>query len=377
MQPSDAAYRSGRVGPPLWTILREAVIRSSRETKRMAALGVLAWIALIALQAFDSTRTSGVAGLAEFLSAVLGSAGGMLFVFGNLLEVSANASAVVGSEPGRAEAHRRLLIALPVIALAAASLLAAGIALMIVRAALGTPLVFAGVMAALFAGVFILSAHSTVRASRQLNAHARAEADEELAVARAQSSQAQLAALQARMNPHFLFNALNTIAALIPEDPRGAERATESLANVLRVTLERTAERMGTVAEEVAYVRSCLDIEQQRFGERLRVEWTIDPAVESAPLPPLVLQPLVENSVRHGAGGKLHGIAVRIAVTGCDGTLILSVDDNGPGIPAAHIERTGLGNLRKRLASLYGASASLEIDRGSPGAHVRVRVPLG
>jgi LytS/YehU family sensor histidine kinase len=248
-------------------------------------------------------------------------------------------------------------------------------ALIIVRVALGTPLVFAAIMAAVFGGVFILSASSAGRASRLLYAHARAEADA-ATVARAESNQAQLAALQARMNPHFLFNALNTIAALIPEDPGGAERATESLARVLRVTLERTGESMGTVAEEVAYVRSCLDIEQQRFGDRLRVEWAIDPAVESAPLPPLILQPLVENSVRHGVGGRLDGIAVRIAVTQSNGALILSVDDSGPGMPGAHVEGTGLGNLRKRLASLYGSSASLEIDRGSPGAHVRIRIPL-
>lgn len=376
MSSSDATLRSGPVGPPIWTILREAVVRSSRETKRKTALGLLAWIALIGLQGFDSARTSGVAGLTEFLSALLGSTGGMLVVFANLLEASAEAAVVVGSEPGRADAYRRLLIALPVVALAAASLLAVGIALMIVRAALGTPIVFAGIMAAVFVSVFILSAHFAVRASRLLYAHARAEADA-AAVARAESTQSQLAALQARMNPHFLFNALNTVAALIPEDPRGAERATESLAKVLRLTLERTAELMGTVAEEVAYVRSCLDIEQQRFGDRLRVEWAIDPTVESAPLPPLVLQPLVENCLRHGAGGKLDGIAVRIAVTLSGDTLILSVGDNGPGIPAGYVEGTGLGNLRKRLASLYGSSASLEIDRDSTGAHVRVRVPLG
>jgi two-component system sensor histidine kinase AlgZ len=375
MQFPEPTLRPDRAGPPLWTILREAVVRSSRETKRAATLGVLAWIALLAVQAFDSARTSGVAGITEFLSAVLASAGGMLFVFGNLLEASADSAVVPGSDPGRAEAHRRLLIALPVIALSAASLLAAAIALMIVRATLGTPLVFAGIMAAVFIGVFVLSAHSSVRASRRLYAHARAEADA-ATIARAESSHAQLAALQARMNPHFLYNALNTIAALVHDDPRGAERATENLAQVLRLTLERTGELMGTVAEEVAYVRSCLDIEQQRLGDRLRVEWNIDPRIESAPLPPLALQPLVENAVRHGAGGKLDGISVVIAVTKSNGTLILSVDDNGPGIPAAHVEGTGLGNLRKRLASLYGSSASLEIDRTSPGAHVRVRIPL-
>jgi signal transduction histidine kinase len=359
-------------GPPLATILRDAVNRVSPATKRTAALGALAWIALIGLQAYDSAHTGGIPGLVEFLSALSGSAGGMLFVFGNLLEASVSAGD--GMDPVRTESHRRLLIALPAVALTAASFLAVGIALMIVRAALGTPFMFAAIMTAVFAAVFMLSARSAVRASRLLYAHARAEADA-AAVARAESSEAHLAALQARMNPHFLFNALNTIAALIPDDPRSAERATESLAHVLRQTLDRTAERMGTVAEEVAYVRSCLDVEQQRFGDALRVDWEIDPAIESAPLPPLVLQPLVENAIRHGAGGKLDGILVRIAVSRSGTTLVLAVDDNGPGIPAAYIEGTGLGNLRKRLASQYGSAASLDIDRSSPGAHVRVRIP--
>jgi signal transduction histidine kinase len=365
--------RMQAVGPPLATILRDAIVRVPPETKRTTALGVFAWIALIGLQAYDSAHTGGIPGLLEFLSAVSGSSGGMLFVFGNLLEASLSTGA--GADPGRTESHRRLLIALPAVALIAASLLAVGMALMLVRAALGTPFVFAAIMAAIFAAVFLMSARSAVQASRLLYAHARAEADA-AAAARAESSRAQLAALQARMNPHFLFNALNTIAALIPDDPRGAERATESLAHVLRRTLDRTAEHMGTVGEEVAYVRSCLDIEQQRFGDALRVEWHIDPTIESTPLPPLVLQPLVENSIRHGAGGKLDGIQVCIAATRSGTTLILTVDDNGPGIPPGHVEGTGLGNLRKRLASLYGASASVDIDRSSPGAHVRVRLPI-
>jgi two-component system sensor histidine kinase AlgZ len=376
MHAADLARPSDRGGPPLWTILRDAVVRSPAETKRMSTLGGLAWISLIALQAFDSANTGGVPGLVEFLSAVAGSTGGMLFVFGNLLEASAGVAATPDREPLAAESHRRLLIALPAIALSAASLLAAGIALMIVRAALGTPFVFAGIMTALFCGVWILSARSAVRASRLMYSHARAEAAA-AAAARAAAAEAQLAALQARMNPHFLFNALNTIAALIPDDARAAERAVENLAKVLRLTLERTAERMGTVAEEVAYVRSCLEIEQQRFAESLRVVWDIDPSTESAPIPPLVLQPLVENCVRHAAGGKLDGIVVRISAARAGDSLLLAVDDDGPGIPAAYLEGTGLGNLRSRLASLYGSAATIEIDRRSPGAHVRIRLPLG
>jgi LytS/YehU family sensor histidine kinase len=340
----------------------------------MVALGVAAWLGVIALQAYDSAGTSGAPGVAEFLSAACGSAGGMLFMFGSLLEAGAQVTPSNGRDATRAEAFRRLLIALPAIALGAASLLAAAIVLMIVRVTLGTSPVFAGIMALVFAAVFVLSARSAVRAARLLHAHARAEADA-AAAARAEAGEARLAALQARMNPHFLFNALNTVASLIGTDAGAAERATENLARVLRLTLERTAERMGTVGEETDYVRAYLDLEQQRFGGRLRVEWAIDPSAESAPLPPLVLQPLVENALRHGASARMDGITLRLAIARFAGRLTISVDDDGPGFPPRWSEGTGLGNLRQRLASLYGPSASLEIDRGSPGGHVRLEIP--
>ena len=370
----STALTSAAAGPSIWTIVREAVTRAPRDTKRMVGFGVVAWVGIIALQAYDSAGTSGASGVAEFLSALCGSAGGMLFMFGSLLEAGAEVTPADGRDAQRAEAFRRLLIALPAIALMAASLLAAAMALMIVRAALGTPLVFAGIMAAVFAGVFVLSTRSAVRAARLLHAHARAEADA-AAAARAEAGEAQRAALQARMNPHFLFNALNTVASLIGTDAAAAERATESLARVLRLTLERTAERMGTVGEEIDYVRAYLAVEQERFGGRLRVEWTIDPLVESLPLPPLVLQPLVENSLRHGASARLAGITIRITAAQHSGRLVLSVDDDGPGFPPAFAEGTGLGNLRQRLTSLYGPAASLEIERGAPGGHVRLEIP--
>lgn len=376
MQARLARVASEDAGPPLRTILAEAMARAPDETKRTVALGAIAWVGLIALQAYDSADTPSAAGVAEFLSAVCASAGGMLFLFGHLLESAAEVEPAAGRDAARAVAFRRLLIALPAIALAAAALLGAAIALMIVRAALGTPLVFTGIVAAVFAAVLALTARSAISAVRLLHAHARAEADA-AAAARAAADAAQLAALQARLSPHFLFNALNTVASLIRTDPRGAERATEDLANVLRATLERAVERMGTVRDEVAYVRSYLELEQQRFGARLRVEWAIDPAVEDCPLPPLILQPLVENALHHGVAARLEGATIRVTAAESAGTLAISVDDDGPGFPAAHEEGTGLGNLRQRLASLYGSEASLAIDRGAPGGHVRVGIPAG
>ena len=131
---------------------------------------------------------------------------------------------------------------------------------------------------------------------------------------------------------------------------------------------------MGTVAEEVDYVRAYLALEQERFGPRLRVEWDVDPRLADAPLTPFVLQPLVENALRHGIGARLDGGTIRIAVQPSADGLTVSVSDDGVGFPPAPVERTGLGNLRQRLSTLHGSRASLHIDRTATGACVRVHV---
>jgi two-component system sensor histidine kinase AlgZ len=362
-------------GPRLSTVIREAMAAAPRETRRTAAFGVIAWLGLIALQAFDSANAPGAVGASEFLSAVCGSAGGLLFIVGHLLEASASARAGTALDAPRTEAFRRLLIALPAIALASASLLAAAIALMIVRGVLGAPLVFVTIVSAAFAAVLVLSARSAVRACRLLYSHARAEASR-AAAARAEAAEAGFAALQARMNPHFLFNALNTVAALIRTDPAAAERATEDLSDVLRLTLERTADRMSTLDDEITYVRAYLAVEQQRFGDRLRVEWDIPPDAAVAPVPTILLQPLVENAIRYGAGARVDGVTIRISAASEPGAVRLRVDDTGPGFGPAWREGNGLGNLRQRLVSLYGDRAAVEVDRTAPGGHVRVKIPV-
>ena len=193
---------------------------------------------------------------------------------------------------------------------------------------------------------------------------------------RAEVGEARMAALQAQMNPHFLFNTLNTVAALVKRDPAAAERTIENLSAVLRTTLDRSQQPLATVRDELQNVRAYLDIEQQRLGGRLQVQFDIDPRSEDRTVPTMTLQPLVENALRHGIASRIEGGTVRIGIRETDGALRLTVEDDGPGFAARHREGTGLGNLRRRLETLYGEEASLTVSRGAPGGRVTVTVPV-
>jgi LytS/YehU family sensor histidine kinase len=171
-----------------------------------------------------------------------------------------------------------------------------------------------------------------------------------------------------------LFNALNTVASLVRSNPPAAERVVENLSDVLRQTLRRSTAGMSTVGEELEYVRTYLQLEQERWGSRLRVEWDVDEEARMRPLPPLALQPLVENALAHGIGSRLTGGVITIAIR-AGNPLTLSVKDDGPGFPARWKEGTGLGNLRERLQAIYGGRASLDVASTPDGARVTVAVP--
>jgi LytS/YehU family sensor histidine kinase len=141
------------------------------------------------------------------------------------------------------------------------------------------------------------------------------------------------------------------------------------------MTLERSTVPIRTVGDEIAYVRAYLDVERQRWGDRLSVAWHVAPGLDALPLPPFVLQPLVENALRHGLGAREAGGHLVIRVGRTDTHLVLGVEDDGEGFPPRYEERTGLGNLRGRLAALYGGSASMVID-GAGGARVTLSLPL-
>jgi two-component system sensor histidine kinase AlgZ len=180
------------------------------------------------------------------------------------------------------------------------------------------------------------------------------------------------------MNPHFLFNTLNAIASLIPEDPALAETMIERLAGVLQYALE--AGKRGTVSlgEELAAVRDYLGIEQARFGARLRSSIDVSPELHALALPPMLLQPLVENAVLHGLAGRDGGGEITITARGDEQAVVLTVADDGvgPGGSSRSGTRTGLASVRERLALTYGDAALFAVrERAGGGFECELRVP--
>jgi len=194
--------------------------------------------------------------------------------------------------------------------------------------------------------------------------------------ARQEALRAQLAALQARTDPHFLFNSLNTVASLIDEDPAKAEEAVHRLSAMFRYTLEGSRQELVPVADEIAMVRNYLETESLRFGERLQHEVVVEPAVEPWLLPPLTLQPLVENAIRHGIEQVRADGRVRVEVAADGNDLVLTVEDNGPGHdPRSNGAGTGLNDMATRLRLRYDDRASLEHGPSHPGYRATVRLP--
>jgi hypothetical protein len=191
-------------------------------------------------------------------------------------------------------------------------------------------------------------------------------------------TEAELRALRSQVDPHFLFNTLNTIVDLIASDPRAAEAMTERLAEFFRYTLTRARHPLTTLEEELSCVRHYLDIERVRFGDRLTVEIACDSTVAQARVPSLILQPLVENAVRHGLAPRLEGgrLSIRADLDGA--SLHLQVVDDGMGMPSPGGRSAGVGlrNVRERLAALYGQSARLAVGPGADGSGTRVELFL-
>ena len=198
--------------------------------------------------------------------------------------------------------------------------------------------------------------------------------------ARAESlaAQAQLDALRAQLNPHFLFNALHTVVHLIPREPRQAAQAAEQIAALLRTTLERDRD-VVSLGDELTFVERYLDLERIRFGERLRVNVQVDAESRAATLPSFALQTLVENAVRHAAAPRVEPTDITITAQTSDGMLRITVQDSGEGFAdaphPANGAGTGLRRLRERLVVLYGHRASLTV-LASPGAGVAASLSI-
>ena len=192
-----------------------------------------------------------------------------------------------------------------------------------------------------------------------------------------QLSTARFSALQAQVNPHFLFNTLNTIAVLVRDNDRnGAVRIVEQLSEVLRRTLRNLSNEVA-LTDELDLVRQYLAIEQARFSDRLRADFDVGDGLSGAAVPSFALQHLVENAVRHGIAKRAEASRVRVAARRDGSALELTVTDDGPGIgtatvPAGH----GLDNTRERLRALYGDTASLTVTMAPGGGTVAtIRVP--
>jgi two-component system, LytTR family, sensor histidine kinase AlgZ len=196
------------------------------------------------------------------------------------------------------------------------------------------------------------------------------------AEARRLATEAQFASLESRVQPHFLFNTLNSIAALIPQDPVGAERMTGQLASLLRSSLDTAATPLVPLEQELKIVTDYLEIERVRFGERLRYDIQVDRGLEDMAVPRLSLQTLVENSVKYAVSQSRTGATIHVRARRDNDRVRLDVEDDGPGFesesePPGH----GLALLRERLRMTCGASGTLTVDQSTGHTVVRIEIP--
>ncbi|MDT4897515.1 MAG: two-component system, LytTR family, sensor kinase [Acidobacteriota bacterium] len=194
-------------------------------------------------------------------------------------------------------------------------------------------------------------------------------------------AQAQLDALRMQLHPHFLFNTLNSISVLMAEDVRQARRMLTRLSDLLRASLENKGAHEVSLKEELEFLESYLEIEQTRFQDRLTVRMEIDPKALDARVPNLILQPLVENAIRHGIAPRAAAGLVEIRARRENGMVQLEVSDNGAGLSASSQESLmkgiGLSNTRARLEQLYGAAHRFELHNGEGrGLTVTIAIPF-
>jgi two-component system sensor histidine kinase AlgZ len=186
---------------------------------------------------------------------------------------------------------------------------------------------------------------------------------------------ARLAELQSRIRPHFLFNTLNTALALVRLDPARAEDVLEDLAELFRVALSESGASV-TLGEEVALAQRYLAIEQIRFGERLRVSWELDPDAAAARVPPLLLQPLVENAVRHGVEPAAAGGTIRVRTKVKAGRAVVVIENTVPAEPSRPGNGMALKNVRERLNLMHDVAAQFDTRTAPNLFRVQIGVPL-
>ena len=239
-----------------------------------------------------------------------------------------------------------------------------------------------GVLGIMLLTVIISSVLLAILIPRERAAHALlriAQEEARVAAAEKETTVARMQLLEAQVEPHFLYNTMAHVVSLIDAEPATAKRMLERLTALLRLSAS-AGSAGGTLQGQVDHLRAYLDILGLRMGPRLR--WTIDipPELAALPVPPMLLQPVVENAIKHGLEPKLEGGTISVTARRDDGRLVLAVTDTGMGFREHRDSRsTGLGlpNLRDRLATLFGGAASVTIEDHAPaGARVTIALPL-
>jgi signal transduction histidine kinase len=239
-------------------------------------------------------------------------------------------------------------------------------------------LLFTCFLATGYAIRYFMRAGERSRAAVRL-AEERARLEGELTRAELQLARSQLQVLKMQLDPHFLFNTFNAIAALMHRDAAAADRMLTRLSELLRITLARAGDQEVTLREELEFLRLYLEIQLSRFGDRLAVDWRVDPGAEGAAVPHLLLQPLVENAVQHGIAQVRGPGRIGITARRQGGQLVLEVTDTGPGLAEDWTPRpggVGLSNTHARLEQMYGEDHSLEMyTRDEGGTAVVIALP--
>jgi two-component system, LytTR family, sensor histidine kinase AlgZ len=244
----------------------------------------------------------------------------------------------------------------------------------ILRVWMGEPLKISVISTLLFGMFFTVVGQLRARLDAAKLALRTKERDE--AEARRLAAEAQLASIESRVQPHFLFNTLNSIAALVHDDPAGAERMTTQLASLMRSSLDSTSNPLVPLEEELRVVAAYLSIEGVRFGNRLRYTIDVPNAARTVQVPRLAVQTIVENSVKYAVSPRREGGSIAIRGTTSGGRVEIAVEDDGPGFDASAVPRGhGLSLVRERLARTLGAEASLAIDGRAGRTAVTLSLP--
>jgi len=188
---------------------------------------------------------------------------------------------------------------------------------------------------------------------------------------------AHLEALRYQINPHFLFNSINSVCAALPENPSDARTMLAEMAHYLRTVLDHPAEDFTTLGEELESLRAYIAIEERRYGEALRCEFTVDPGLGELPIPVFVLQPLVENAIRHGFASSVAAVHIEVRATVLDNaSAVIEVANTGQWVETGEGEGIGLANIRKRLELLCGGRGRIEAGQVDGRVCVRMILPL-